>query len=117
MNAELGTTMRRDMARRLCLFGFDEIRVVDRLMQRLEMLGDAPAPRTTLTTKESQTLDERARRAVAEFSANEATKISNEPARIAFTELGHSNPARVELDDIDDRELYDGFDLSDAEVS
>lgn len=141
MNTELdirGGAMRRDMARRLCMFGFDELRVVDSVMVRLE-LGrerygnlDVSKPREWRRELREELLDaliydlaeelarkdaeraqlhEDARKEIAVWEASQKTAISNETSELAARE-----PARVALDDIAEHP-YDFFDLSGVEVS
>lgn len=120
----------RDMCRRLQLFGFDRRRVVDRVMQRLE-LGqqrygelDLSAPRNwraerfeeridalvydvceelTAEDNERAGLRESALREILEWQGHQRTAVSNESTRIA-------------LEDLDDSEPYASWDLSDVEV-
>lgn len=127
----------RDMCRRLQLFGFDRRRVVDRVMQRLEIgqqrYGelDLSAPRNWRAERCEERLDalvydvceelaaedlaraelrEAALREMLEWQGHQRTAISTESAEIAKGE-----PIRIALDDLDDRP-YAGWDLSDVEV-
>jgi hypothetical protein len=126
-----GAALRRDIARRLCLCNLDENRVLDRVLQRLEVgrerYGhlDLSAPRNWRKERFEERLDalvydvaeelaaedverdqlhEDARREILEWQAEQQTVLSTESTRIALADLASGEP-------------YAEFDLSDAEVS
>lgn len=109
----------RDMCRRLWLRNYDERRVIDRVMQRLEGGAedygplDLSAPRNwrkerceerldalvydvceelAAEDRERAELQEGARREILEWQADQRTALSNDPTKIARTDIADGVP-------------------------
>jgi hypothetical protein len=120
------SALRRDLGRRQQLAAHDELRVIDKILARLEVgravYGplDLSIPRNWRNERFEERLDALVYDVAEELAAEDVAHAAvQEAARIEILEWQaeqrtaiSTEPARIALDDIADREPYFDFDLS-----